>query len=273
MIACRKSLLHPIAGEIELPLLIPAFSSKGFGFYKTGKGKNKRDYSELAYAFAEFTRHYMQHVLVSAYDLYFDHFIAPDLPSNNVTSYLVNSRIVVIDSGGYELTAGFDSNETKTFVYQPKAGFGKEEYEKVLKTITGDENNLHLIITNFDNEPQGGPLDVQIKMAREIFNRYPNCLTNFILKPWTEKSEIVDPSRMSNTDFSNLRGFDIIGVAEKDLGKNIIDRLKRVAFLRKGLNEAGITSPIHIWGGLDPIMTPLFFFAGAVQWCQSLNSE
>ena len=252
-----------MAGEIELPLLIPAFSSKGFGFHKTGKGEKQRSYSELANVFPEFTRHSMQSVLVSAYDLFFDHLIAPVLPSYKLTPHLLNSRIIVIDSGGYELTTGFDSNEIKTFVYQPKIGYGKKEYEKVLKVIINDKNNLHFIISNFDYESQGLPLDVQISEAREFFNKYSNCLTSFILKPWTKKGEIVDPSKMSNTEFSNLRGFDIIGVAEKDLGINIFDRLKRVATLRKGLNEAGVASPIHIWGGLDPIMTPLFFFAGA----------
>jgi len=68
-----------MAGEIELPLLIPAFSSKGFGFHKTGKGKKKRNYSELGYALAEFAKHPMEYVLISAYDLHFDHFNAPDL--------------------------------------------------------------------------------------------------------------------------------------------------------------------------------------------------
>jgi len=64
MLACRKSISHPLAGEIELPMLIPAFSSKGFGFHKTGKGKKKRNYSELSYALAEFAKHSMEYVLI-----------------------------------------------------------------------------------------------------------------------------------------------------------------------------------------------------------------
>lgn len=263
MLACRRTLSHPVAGEIELPLLIPAFSSKGFGFHTAGKGNKKHKYSELAYALAEFTRHPMQHVMVSAYDLHFDHFLAPKLPVKRVISYFANSWIVVIDSGGYELNADFDSTEIKTFVYQPRDGFGEEEYEKILNKITRDKSNLQLIITNFDHEMEGLPLDTQIRLARELFNKYPSCLNDFILKPWTKDSKIVDPSKMSNMELANLRGFDIIGITEKDLGKNIIDQLKRVTFLRKGLNEAGVSSPIHIWGGLDPVLTPLYFFAGA----------
>ena len=68
---------------------------------------------------------------------------------------------------------------------------------------------------------------------------------------------------MTPIDFANLRGFNIIGVTEKDLGANLLDRLMRVAILRKGLDDVGVNAPIHLWGGLDPILTPLFFFAGA----------
>jgi len=146
---------------------------------------------------------------------------------------------------------------------RPKNGFRKEEYEKVLNKITSDKSNLHLVITNFDYEAQRLPLDSQIKLAQELFNKYTGCLSNFILKPWTKDSKIVDPSRMPKTEFENLRAFNIIGVTERNLGKNIIDRLKKIALLRKNLNEAGVTSPIHVWGGLDPVLTPLYFFAGA----------
>jgi len=62
---------------------------------------------------------------------------------------------------------------------------------------------------------------------------------------------------------NDLRDFDIIGITEKELGKNLIDRLRRVAKVRVELSRRGITAPIHVWGGLDPVITPLYFFAGA----------
>src|SRR3712207_4761631 len=64
-------------------------------------------------------------------------------------------------------------------------------------------------------------------------------------------------------DFANLGGFDIVGIAEKELGRDPLERLRTVARFRKRLDEAKISAPIHIWGGLDPVMTPLYFFAGA----------
>ena len=46
MLARRSTILHPTAGEIELPLLVPAFSSKGFELRKTGGSVRGRDYTE-----------------------------------------------------------------------------------------------------------------------------------------------------------------------------------------------------------------------------------
>ncbi len=73
----------------------------------------------------------------------------------------------------------------------------------------------------------------------------------------------MDPRNLSDRDIADLAGFDIIGVPEKDLGRNLIDRLRRIALFRRRLNQAGITSPLQIWGGLDPLTTPLLFFSGA----------
>lgn len=57
--------------------------------------------------------------------------------------------------------------------------------------------------------------------------------------------------------------FDILGITEKELGKDLMDRLKSLAKLRLAMDREGVTIPIHVWGGLDPISTPLYFFSGA----------
>ena len=60
-----------------------------------------------------------------------------------------------------------------------------------------------------------------------------------------------------------LRAFHIVGVTEKELGKNLLDRLKKLAELRAAMDREGVAVPIQVWGGLDPILSPLYFFAGA----------
>lgn len=169
----------------------------------------------------------------------------------------------MIDSGGYELISDFDMSEPKTFTYAPKKGYGLVEYELVLKKLANQAVSLPLVISNFDHLLCGKDIMLQIKSARTFFGKFDGCMTDFILKPWTPDSKFVDPSQMSDSDFSNLNGFDIIGVTEKELSNDIFERLKRIAKLRHRLDKVNVKVPIHIWGGLDPIMTPLYFFAGA----------
>jgi hypothetical protein len=262
LLARRSALEHPLVGRIELPLLVPAFSSKGFGFRTTRRGSSARIYSEIAYELFEFGQRPSAAVLVSAYDFFFHHFEAPKLP-HRPEHYLRNSAIVFLDSGGYELISQFDSTETRVVTYTPRQGYALSQYESVLQHLTSDKLGLPLVIANFDYGTTGQPLNKQISAARALFNRYPSCLSDFIIKPPQTRSSVVEPSKLSRNDLANLRGFNVIGVTEKDLGRDTFDRLHRVAELRYRLNDAGIAAPIHVWGGLDPILSPLFFFAGA----------
>ena len=263
MLARRSIINHPHAGEIELPLLVPAFSSKGFRLKQTRHARVVHDFSEVSYELKDFGNRHSASVMVSAYDLHFRHFDAPELGSAKLETYLRNSGLVFLDSGGYELVPDIDSSGPKAYAYTPKTGFGPGEYEIVLRRLTSLSKALPLVIANFDHTPRKEPLNSQIKSARALFRKFPDCMSDFILKPWTPQGRIIEPSQLTEVDFANLRGFDIIGVTEKELGRDIFDRFKRIAKLRRGLDDAKFSGPIHIWGGLDPIMTPLYFFAGA----------
>jgi hypothetical protein len=64
----------------------------------------------------------------------------------------------------------------------------------------------------------------------------------------------------------NVRGladFDVIGVTEKEVGNAILDRMKNIAKLRRALDKAGLETPIHVFGSLDTVTTPMYFLAGA----------
>src|SRR6266404_2250652 len=105
MLAHRSSFVHPTAGQIDLPLLIPAFSSKGFGFIQKGRPSNRRQFSEIAYELAEFGKRPARAVLLSAYDLHHSYYRAPDLAPSSPLSHLRNVNLVFLDSGGYELSS------------------------------------------------------------------------------------------------------------------------------------------------------------------------
>lgn len=241
-------------GVVNLPLLVPAFTSKGFPFFKEGKGNKQKKYSETTYALEQLGIYIKESMLLSAYDLHHQFYRKP-------ARYLTDTALIFIDSGGYELNPDFDSTEPKILAHR-KLDFTINNYIEVLLKLQKGTKNLPLVIANFDWESRHKPFEDQIKLAQKFFIEFPNCLSNFILKPHKKRSNVIGIDELI-PHISKLKAFDIIGVTEKELGKNLIDKLKRIAKLRAEMNRRGVSSPIHIWGGLDPVITPLYYFAGA----------
>ena len=260
MLARRATFEHPTGGSIELPLLVPAFSSKGFEILHKGKGKHRKPYSEVAYQLEEFGKHPQKAVLISAYDIHFGHFLAPKLSPSAPLAYLKNVRLVLVDSGGYELAPEFDSTEPRRYSREPEK-FTIDDYHRVLDALVAKPLPPPFVISNYDFRRTQPSLEQQVREARATFARYPTCASDFILKPW--KGRYVDPADLSDKDVANLKGFHVLGVTEKELGRDLLDKLRRVALLRQKLDAQGITAPIHVWGGLEPLSSTLFFFAGA----------
>ncbi|MCL4199327.1 MAG: hypothetical protein KJZ69_17690 [Phycisphaerales bacterium] len=263
MLARRSQLKLPDGQDVDLPLLVPSFSSKGFGLVSMTRSKRRVTASVVSGDLRSFGETPSVAVLISAFDLHFDHFQLPEAADGNCLNWLPNARIIFLDSGGYELAPDFDSSEPKTPPYSPRDGFGRPEYLAVLQTAKKRFNKCNFVVSNYDWGTRGKPLMEQITDARTLKRRAAGALFNFIIKPWSPSMTVVDPRKMSAENIADLAGFDIIGVTEKELGADFLDRLKRVAQLRAALDVAKISAPIHVWGGLDPILTPLYFFAGA----------
>ena len=60
-----------------------------------------------------------------------------------------------------------------------------------------------------------------------------------------------------------MQKFDILGLTEKELGNTLLERMKNIAKIRHALDEKALNIPIHIWGGLDPMVSILYFIMGA----------
>lgn len=254
MLARRSKINHPLGAIIELPKLVPAFSSKGFPIFKeTGR---KKPYSEVAPVLEGIGPFILDSILISAYDLHHGLFRTPQ-------RFYKGKELVFIDSGGYELSPEWDSTEPKQDPYTPLLEqnkndlFSLRDYQNVLKKLS---KKLPFAIANFDWQTRNKPVDEQIIEAQKLFNKNEGYLHNFLLKPGSKKyldiKDIIP-------HVGKLRAFDIIGFTEKELGKNIISRLKFIAQIRDAMDREDVKNPIHIWGGLDPILTPLYFFAGA----------
>lgn len=248
MLARRTTLTHPLGMAIDLPRLVPSFTSKGFPFFKD-KNTKKR-HSEATLALEMMNPFIKDSILVSAYDLHHGYLRKP-------RQFFSGKELVIIDSGGYELSADWDSTEPNQGPNKPEP-FSEEDYIAIIK---GLPKKLPFAITNCDWSMKGISTEDQILAAQELFNQFPKFLHNFLVKPTGEKKylDINDLVRHAG----KFRRFHILGVTEKELGKDIIERLVNLAKLRAGMDREKINNPIHIWGGLDPIFSPLYFFAGA----------
>lgn len=240
MLARRSKLDHPSGISMELPLLIPSFSSKGFGLHKHKEAKH--EFSAVAYDLEEFGRSFNRAVLISAYDLHYKHFEAPDMPLPGTPAHLSRSELVFLDSGGYELSEDLDSSELRRSPHKPKK-FDLNSYKQELEKLTKSSPPLPLVIANFDWDTRKKSLADQVLAARQLFGAYPQYATTFIIKPGKKTNVYAD--NLSDEDLGKLRGFDIIGVTEKELGKNLEGRLRGLMRLRWKLNEAEINAPIH----------------------------
>lgn len=280
MLARRSTLSHTLGtAPIDLPLLVPSFTSKGFHFFEEvdvnrrrgivqkGKSKKKRrsagpskrvherrKYSQTTRALEWTAPHLQEAFLISSYDIFFEHFNQPE-------QYFASGAFIFVDSGGYELASDFDSSEPRVFPHAPKP-FTAEDYRSVLTDLKKIKSRIPFVVTSFDWDTKQTPIENQIQTAQGLFRQFPDWLHNILLKPHDPTGEVLNVDEVIR-HVEKLRAFDIVGVTEKELGKNLIGRLKGIAKLRKAMNEAGVDAPIHVWGGLDPVMTPLYFFAGA----------
>lgn len=248
MLARSNKLIHPLGVEIETPLLVPSFSSKGFAFKKK-KRKKDADVSESLDAL-EFSKEFLtESLLVSAYDIFHKH-----IP---FTEDDISTEVTFLDSGGYESGNTYDISTTSKFNYDLKHW----DLEKLKEVLNKWPEHKAAIAVSFDHGSHKVSLTEQIDSAIDLFHQYPKMQSDFLIKPETKEQEYVQIDNIIRK-ITELKSFDIIGVTERELGRSILQRMLNIAKIRKALNENGIDSPIHVFGSLDPITSILYFLAG-----------
>jgi hypothetical protein len=235
MLAKRRS-LKCNGQEIErTPLLVPSFSSKGFP-----------DVNKIV----EFSSELITDVaLVSAYDLHY----------GMVTAPISFPELVFLDSGGYEASKDSELSETNEGTHIPRPDWTRDLHEAQLAKW---DFSIPTVLISFDSPDEKLPLDDQIQRALQMAPGKANFVREILLKP--EKATHIR-LQMDNIiqRVHRLAEFDIIGVTEKEVGKSIVDRMQNIARLRNALTTSGLDTPIHVFGSLDTITTPLYFLAGA----------
>ncbi|MEZ0231235.1 MAG: hypothetical protein ACAH12_00215 [Methylophilaceae bacterium] len=218
---------------IKTPLLIPSFSSKGFPDVQV-----LIDYSD------EFI---IETYLISAYDLSLGHIKVPQ-------SF---PEIIFIDSGGYECSKDVEFSDLNLLPHKP-VEWTEKMHKEVLNNWT---SHIPTVAVSFDNPKARFSLDQQIENAKQLF-KGKNFVREILIKPETESQKQVQISNIIN-NIHEFASFDILGLTEKELGNTLIKRMQNIALIRAALTKADIHIPIHIFGSLDTISTPLYFLAGA----------
>ena len=240
MLARSTHLQHPSGATFRTPLLLPSFSSKGFGFTKSGT-------SEVGQLFRLASEYLTESVLLSAYDLHYKHVRQPRS---------ILTAITYVDSGGYETT---DFQDLSATFRQP---MGQKPWDEArLKTVYDAwPDHIPAVFVNHDRR---ATIKQQIKSAQRLFSRYPKQLHTILLKPQTKRERTLPIAEIID-NATALGHFDIIGLTEKELGRSNAERMQNIARIRVALDRAELKDrPLHIFGSLDPISVPLYFVAGA----------
>lgn len=234
MLAKRRAL--KLRGtEIErTPLLVPSFSSKGF----PEVGKIISYCSELIEGVT----------LVSAYDIYHGKIQPPfDFPS-----------LIFLDSGGYEASKDAELSDLSDKEHKPKP-WTREMHEEV---IAGWKPLAPSVLVSYDHPKARVSITEQIDRALAMAPGRGEFLRELLLKP-EKASQTQLPIAEVVRHVHRFGEFDIIGVTEKEIGRSLVERMKHIARLRRALTAAGLDTPIHVFGSLDTISTPMYFLAGA----------
>ena len=268
----RSVLKHPSGLEAKTPLLIPSFSSKGFvfplkqksekaghTFFQTKIKLPKEDnptsgkISEVAKLIKNVSDTLTDSMLVSAYDIYHKHI---PIPYENRTP-----DIIFLDSGGYEVGDAFDYSEIIRSDIKPNQ-WNLEKHTEVLETWP---DYVPAVFVSYDCGFRGKPIAEQIKLAKRSLSAFKGKhLCTFLIKPISKEEKTFNKTLTEVfNNITKLKSFDIIGIAEKDLGNSVVLVMRNIAKFRLVLDANKMNIPLHIFGSLDPLTTWLYYISGA----------
>ena len=217
------------------PLLVPSFSSKGF----PDVDKIIRTTSEVLDGPA----------LVSAYDLHYEHVKPP----------FEFATLLFLDSGGYEAGKDVELSDVGDRAHEPE----KWSTDMHAKTVRDWCPEVPTVLVGYDHPRNRCCFEAQVNRTLAMAWGHGDFARAILLKPETEAQNYIQIDEVLKKAHL-LSQFQVIGITEKEIGNNILTRMVNIARLRKRMNEVGLQEvPIHVFGSLDTISTPLYFLSGA----------
>ncbi|WP_160725010.1 hypothetical protein [Bacillus sp. USDA818B3_A] len=220
--------------DYNTPILVPSFSSKGFPQVKQLHSYLKGKLTEAS--------------LISTYDMYYG-YLDPD--------QIYESDILIVDSGGYERNQDHDISDIYNSLYLAKE-WNVNLYDNQVSTV---HPVTDILLVNYDYQ-EAYPLKEQVQLAQIHFEKYPDFASDFLCKPTSNNEFFINVDNLI-LNINLLSYFDVIGFTEKELGNSIYERASSIYRIRKALTEAGLDTPIHIFGCIDPLSIVLYFLCGA----------
>jgi len=254
---CRTSkLTHPVSGvSLHTPLLVPSLSSKAFGF-----DRGQLDLVKVL----DYSREFITKTcLISAYDIYYNYIPSPE-------DFPINVDLIFLDSGGFEVSDERDLSAVDWPVHKPMHW----HREKLDVVISNWPEWLPAVLISYDHSNERKVVGAQMRDAKRFLEQHPGHLYSFLLKPQSRADQTLEPAIQALAQqVRDLEGFHFLGVTEKELGNSIWDRMLRIANLRRLLDTASLSMPIHVFGALDPLLVCLYFISGAevfdgLTWCR-----
>ena len=242
MLARKSKIHHPLGVTLETPMLVPSFSSKGFWIGKSGES----EVNDICSVASEYLTETM---LISAFDIACEHL--PIFES-------AITELTFVDSGGYEISDFHDLSA----VYRHPLKIQEWSVEKLTEVYSSWPEHIPAVFVSYDHPKLRKSLHEQIDSAKELLSNYPRQLHTLLIKPETEDQHYVQVRNVV-ASCEDLRGFQILGFTEKELGNSILKRMANIAEIRIAMDDKNINIPIHIYGSLDPITSILYFLSGA----------
>jgi len=242
MLNRSRKITHPQSVEIITPLLVPSFSSKGF--YES------KAINELPWIFKNTVDKITEAFLISAFDINCGYL---NLPENATTD------VVILDSGGYEVLDCWDESEV---FKEQKASLNTWSVDKLKAIINTWPDYIPCIFVSFDCYQDNLSFSEQVALAMDLFNGITKQMKLLLIKPENTSSNHIDIDKLVNVDIQ-INEFDVVGLAEKQLGSSILERMINISKLRNWIDKKGKYQPIHIFGSLDPISVALYYYSGA----------
>ena len=243
--------------EISTPLLIPSLSSRASGpvpFQSSPALAPKLTPCSIIHS-ESLISGIDESLLISAYDIHHEFlFDSNAFRCGFRHSRYAQPRLLFIDSGWYEKSGSSPDKQFGETHYKSKQ-WEESEYRCTIDNLDDDVRPIVVSWDHFGSYPE------QIAAGQDFFGDRNSIASTMLLKP-PNNTGVHEFDKFSGKDFANLRAFDVIGITEREIGETVLDRLMNIAGLRRHLDEAGVESPIHIFGGLDPLYTPLYFAAG-----------